>query len=323
MPIDEYIFGKVSGFVSKTFELVPKSYKIFPNDGEMYEFDPEKDQEKHIIIDTHDEELEAIRREKKFQLKKWVYFVICVLSAMVGVTLCLLGLSLTAFFEKFGKNDMLFYCSFAGYVPFLCYFKYLFIPGRRERRNREYLKRHRLWRKAVNKQRRKRYIGIVDSDEESEADEQKSPRNKQASGSLRTSMRNNSLGVGVHSNSSATKFHDMYIHKLKQAGHTANLPTPNAKGSRGVSAVTSNSKGAGGGGRTKSETEYFKTKDLELPPMPANVIPPPNLVQMTPQMRADVAGVLSNRKYQVDLPIANEMLKAGFIVKKTMDNYEL
>jgi hypothetical protein len=202
MPIDEYIFSKIRGFVSKTFELVPKSYKIFPNDGEMYEFDPEKDAEKHIIIDTHDEELEAVQQEKSFQLRKWVYFVICVVSAMVGITLCLWGLSLTAFFEKYAENDMLFYGSFAGYVPFLCYCKYLYYPSQRERRKREYIKRHRMWRKAVYKQRRKRYLGIVDSDEESEADEQKSPRNKLAGSSLRSSTSSSRIGTRIISISS-------------------------------------------------------------------------------------------------------------------------
>lgn len=96
-------------------------------------------QEKEIwfVMDNIDKRLKSLKNDEGFQTYKWVLFSICVVSAMVGVTLILFGLHLTFFFERYKGNTVAvvfggIFCS-----PSLYWFYYVFVPSKEEKRKRK------------------------------------------------------------------------------------------------------------------------------------------------------------------------------------------
>jgi hypothetical protein len=141
--------------------------ELFPQRA-PYVYDPERPPEKDFILDANTEQLETIEEDKKLQVRKWFYFVGCFVSNLIGIILCLMGLGMTVLFETFKHNEVIFGISFIFFVPFILWLKFLFYPDRREYRKRQYLKRNRDWRDALNIRRMKIYHGW-DEEEEVEA----------------------------------------------------------------------------------------------------------------------------------------------------------
>lgn len=149
---------------------------LFPEKG-PYVYDPEKPPEKEFILDANAEQLETIRADEKLKLRKWILFVVCCVSNLIGLVLILMGLGLTVIFETLKPNIIIFGISFVFFVPFLVWIKFLFFPGRREHRRRKYLQRSRDWRQALDLHRMKVYHGW--DEEEREDAKQNGDSNKQ------------------------------------------------------------------------------------------------------------------------------------------------
>lgn len=201
--IDVYIGTKIYNFVAYVCLFVPRNYQIYvAEDPEALPYDPEREKEKHAIVSSTAEEVRATQMDGQLQLKKWIYFVVCNVSNVIGVTLTLWGLGMTVVFEQFGRNDIIFYCSLIFYIPFVMWVRVLCFPGKAERERRKYIRDHRLWRKAVNETKRKRFLGIQDDSDEEFFPESKSTKaggtNNNRSSKNMTSMK----GSSVRGNSS-------------------------------------------------------------------------------------------------------------------------
>jgi hypothetical protein len=189
-------FGNlVYDWVAYQFEFIPRNYSIHPED-EPIEFDPEKQSEKDLIVEQNRMEAEALEMNSQLQIKKFRYFIICTVSNAIGLVLTLFGLGKTVLFQQFGSNPPLFYCSILFYIPFLAWVIWLCCPGRRITEQRKYIRDRRIWRKAVDRRRKKLFLGLPeDSDEELEM----GTHSKKGAGRESTrasSIRNSSVQLG-------------------------------------------------------------------------------------------------------------------------------
>lgn len=167
--MDVYIGTKIYNCVAYICLFVPRHYQVYiADDPEQLSYDPERPKEKTKIMEINQEELRASELDAKLQLKKWIYFVICNISNLLGIMLTLWGLGATYIFQKYGSNPPLLYCSFIFYIPFVIWLRVMFCPGKEERDRRKYIRDHRLWRKAVNQVRRRKFHGIEDDSDEEE-----------------------------------------------------------------------------------------------------------------------------------------------------------
>jgi len=84
------------------------------------------------IIQEMSQEIVDYRDDENFRWRKAFLFYTCFFSNFFGVTLSLYGLSLTVLFEQYDENIDVFYVSLIFYVPFLVWFAYVFLPGKKE-----------------------------------------------------------------------------------------------------------------------------------------------------------------------------------------------
>jgi hypothetical protein len=119
----------------------------------------------------------------------------CNISNFIGIIFTLWGLGATKIFQAEGRNDIILYCSIIFYIPCLMWFRWLFLPTRKEREVRAYIRDRRIWRKAVEKKRKKIFLGMPeDSDEEFESSPNKSAKAAVIPPqSTKSSMRNSSV----------------------------------------------------------------------------------------------------------------------------------
>ena len=65
---------------------------------------------------------------RNYEYRKWFIFAVASLSAIIGVTICFAAMGVTVLFEENEENIPLlaFGCIF--FIPFLYWFRFLFIP---------------------------------------------------------------------------------------------------------------------------------------------------------------------------------------------------
>lgn len=135
---------------------IPTHIKDFEDD---YVFDPKARPHKDLILDEADDRVKAVEHEGQYQVKKWTYFSICILSNVVGVFVTLFSLGESNMFDSFEPNIILTYCSLIFYVPTLIWFRVIFFPGKKESRWRQMVMYQRAWRRKVYYQQRRVYLG--------------------------------------------------------------------------------------------------------------------------------------------------------------------
>lgn len=146
----------------------PSHIAAFEDD---YVFDPNSKKHKDHILDEATEQVEAVAHERKYQVKKWVYFSACLISNIVGIFVTLFALGASDLFNSFERNNTTLYCSFIFYAPTLLWLRVVYCPGREEALWRQYVMQRRAWRKKVYYQQRRVFLGR-DIEEAREAEEE-------------------------------------------------------------------------------------------------------------------------------------------------------
>eukprot|EP01039_Chlorochromonas_danica_P009975 gene9975-11027_t len=126
---------------------------------EEQEYDPERESHKSMILDHANGHVDAIELDKKLQVKKYLFFVVCMICNMVGVVLMLLGRGATPLFNRYQPDPTLFWSATVLYAPNFLFLKFLLLPSKSEGSLRRYIRQARRWREYVKREQRKVFLG--------------------------------------------------------------------------------------------------------------------------------------------------------------------
>lgn len=175
--------------LSEESKIPPSSLKIKPEKlkallpshiVEEQQYDPERASHKSMILDHANEHVDAIELDRKLQVKKYLFFVVCMICNMVGVVLMLLGKGATPLFNRYEPDPTLFWSATVLYAPNLLFLKFLLLPSKSEGSLRRYIRQARRWREYVKREQRKVFLGLDREEEKPRfGDSEKSARKEE------------------------------------------------------------------------------------------------------------------------------------------------
>ncbi len=101
--------------------------------------DPET-KKQHFILDEIDEHLTDLKIEQGHSIRQGCFGTIAFLCVIAGTVMIIVGLSLTAMFQQFPKNMVLFGIGCAFVSTAFCWLGYVFCPGKKIKEHRKALK---------------------------------------------------------------------------------------------------------------------------------------------------------------------------------------